>query len=122
MTKLLKYMTVAAVLLAVCGPLKAVAGEADTVGVTVKEKPALRNVKVKMNALVAIGVVNPAVEFKVMDNFTVQMEALGVFYSSNFLGTGKPLVLGSSFFEFRYYPKEEFKGFFCSSQYRMGRV
>ena len=80
MTKLLKYMTVAAVLLAVCGPLKAVAGEADTVGVTVKEKPALRNVKVKMNALVAIGVVNPAVEFKVMDNFTVQMEALGVFW------------------------------------------
>ena len=115
MMKLLKYLTATAILLAVCLPAKAACGEPDTVGVTeVKAKPALRNVKVKMSALVAIGVVNPAVEFKVMDNFTVQLEALGVFYSSNFLGTGKPLVLGSSFFEFRYYPKEEFKGFFVA--------
>ena len=108
-----KCLVVTLLLLFTSAIMRAESG--DTLNIVPKEKVAQnRNIKVKMSALVAIGVVNPAVEFKVMDKFTVQLEALGVFYSSNFLGTGKPLVLGSSFFEFRYYPKEEFKGFFVA--------
>ena len=71
-------------------------------------------INVKMNTLLFLGFINPAVEFKVMKKWTVQMEALGVFYPYNFMGTGKPLVMGTCFGEFRYYPKTAFKGFYLS--------
>ena len=71
-------------------------------------------INTKINSLALIGILNPAVEFKVMEKFTVQMEALGSFYTYNFLGTQKPLVLGMCFGEFRYYPKKAFSGFFVS--------
>ena len=87
-----KCLVVTLLLLFTSAIMRAESG--DTLNIVPKEKVAQnRNIKVKMSALVAIGVVNPAVEFKVMDKFTVQLEALGVFYSSNFLGTGKPFVL-----------------------------
>ena len=35
-------------------------------------------INTKINSLALIGILNPAVEFKVMEKFTVQMEALGV--------------------------------------------
>lgn len=73
---------------------------------------ASRDIQVKLSALAAIGIVNPAVEFKVYDKLSVQLEALGIFYSENFLGTGKPLVLGAGFLELRYYPKALFRGFY----------
>lgn len=79
-----------------------------------------RNIQVKLSALVAVGIVNPAVEFKVFDKFTVQLEALGVFYSKDFLGTGKPLVLGAGFAEMRYYPKQVFKGFYVGPNIGFG--
>ena len=50
---------------------------------------------VKLNAAVFVGIVNPAVEFKALRNATVQLEALGVFANTSFLGTGKPLELGA---------------------------
>ena len=34
---------------------------------------------VKLNALAAIGIVNPAVEFRVDEKWSVQMEGMGVF-------------------------------------------
>ena len=69
---------------------------------------------VKVNSLLLIGIVNPAVEFKVMKHFTVQMEAFGSFYTTDFLGTGKPFVLGAGFLEFRYYPRAAFSGFYVA--------
>ncbi len=71
-------------------------------------------IAVKLNALIGILVVNPAVEFKVMRNFTVQMEAIGSFYTTNFLGTGKPLLMGAGFLEMRYYFKRAFDGFYVA--------
>lgn len=75
---------------------------------------------VKLNSLVLIAIVNPAVEFKVMPKFTVQMEALGSFYTTDFLGTGKPLVLGAGFLEFRYYPRTAFSGFYVAPNIGFG--
>lgn len=75
---------------------------------------------VKLNSLVLIGIVNPAVEFKVMKNFTVQMEAFGSFYTTDFLGTGKPFVLGSGSLEFRYYPRAAFSGFYVAPNVGFG--
>lgn len=77
-------------------------------------------IAVKLNGLLAIGVINPAVEFKVMKKWTVQLEGMGVFYSQNFLGTGKPLVLGSTFAEFRFYPRAAFNGFFIAPNIGFG--
>lgn len=70
---------------------------------------------VKMNALAVIGIFNPAVEFKVFDRGTVQLEGIGIFYPSGFLGSDKPLTLGATFGEFRYYPKKAFQGFFAGA-------
>ncbi|MEF9986774.1 MAG: DUF3575 domain-containing protein [Bacteroidales bacterium] len=69
-------------------------------------------IEVKLNGLVAIGIVNPAVEFKVLKKFTVQLEGFGSFATTNFLGTGKPFVIGATFGEFRYYIKKAFDGFY----------
>ncbi len=77
-------------------------------------------INVKLNSLVAIAIVNPAVEFKVMPKVTVQLEAFGSFYTEDFLGTGKPFVLGSGFLEFRYYPRAAFSGFFVAPNIGFG--
>ncbi len=80
-----------------------------------RERPSLSadsRTAVKLNAAVAVGIVNPAVELKAMRNATVQLEALGIFANTNFLGTGKPLELGAGFGEFRYYIKRAFDGFY----------
>ncbi len=69
-------------------------------------------IAVKLNGLVAIAIVNPAVEFKVFKRATVQLEGLGSFYSTDFLGTGKPFVLAATFGEFRFYLKKAFDGFY----------
>ena len=42
---------------------------------------------VKLSALAAIGIVNPAVEFRVDEKWSVQLEGMGVFAAENFLGT-----------------------------------
>ncbi len=75
---------------------------------------------VKLNSLVLIGIVNPAVEFKVMPKVTVQLEAFGSFYTDNFLGTDKPFVLGAGFLEFRWYPRAAFSGFFIGPNVGFG--
>lgn len=89
----------------------AVKKEKKTIPETKTESPAPR-VNVKLSATAVIGIINPAVEFRVFDRGTVQMEALGIFYPKGFLGTDRPLTLGASFFEFRYYVKKAFEGFF----------
>lgn len=71
-------------------------------------------IAVKLNGLVFIGIINPAVEFRVMPKWTVQLEGLGSFYHKNFLGSHKPFVLGATWGEFRFYPKHSFDGFFLA--------
>jgi hypothetical protein len=69
-------------------------------------------INVKMSALAAIGIINPAVEFQIKDQWSMQIEGMGVFAPRNFLGTGYPLQLGTFFIEGRYYFKKVFNGFF----------
>lgn len=70
-------------------------------------------VNIKLNASTFVGVVNQAVEFRVFNKGSVQMEGWGVYAPENFLGTGYPCSLALMYGEFRFYPKEVFKGFFC---------
>ena len=69
---------------------------------------------VKLSALAAIGIVNPAVEFRVDEKWSVQLEGMGVFAAENFLGTGYPLQIGAAFVEARWYPKGIFRKFFLA--------
>ena len=69
---------------------------------------------VKLSALAAIGIVNPAVEFRVDEKWSVQLEGMGVFAAENFLGTGYPLQMGAAFVEARWYPKGVFRKFFLA--------
>ena len=69
---------------------------------------------VKLSALAAIGIVNPAVEFRIDKKWSVQLEGMGVFAAKNFLGTGYPLQMGAMFVEARWYPKQVFQGFFLA--------
>ena len=71
-------------------------------------------VNVKMSALAAIGIVNPALEFRLDKKWSMQLEGMGVFAKNNFLGTGYPLQMGSFFVEGRYYFKKVFHGFFVA--------
>lgn len=68
---------------------------------------------IKLNASTLVGVVNPAVEFRVFNKGSVQLEGWGVYAPENFLGSGYPCSLALLYGEFRYYPKKVFKGFFC---------
>ena len=69
---------------------------------------------VKLSALAAIGIVNPAVEFRVDEKWSVQLEGMGVFAAENFLGTGYPLQMGAAFVEARWYPSGVFWKFFLA--------
>lgn len=79
-----------------------------------------KKVCVKLNGLVVIGIVNPAIEVKVWDYLSVQLDFMGVFAPKNFLWTGYPLSLGTGFVELRYYPKKTFRGFFCAANVGYG--
>lgn len=67
---------------------------------------------VKLNAFAVVAVGMPAFEFRLTDNFTLQMQALIVHQPKGFIGTDKPLALYAFFLEPRYYFTEEFNGFF----------
>lgn len=67
---------------------------------------------VKLSAAVALGVVNPAVEFRVHKYLTVSLEAFGCFWPTGFPILNVPVTLGMAFLEGRYYPIEAFRGFF----------
>jgi len=83
-------------------------------GDSLRVEPFVPRVNVKMSALAAIGIVNPAVEFRIDKKWSMQLEGMGVFAGSNFLGTGYPLQMGSFFVEGRYYFKQVFHGFFLA--------
>lgn len=68
---------------------------------------------IKLNTSTLVGVVNPAVEFRIFEKGSIQFEGWGVYAPRNFIGTGHPCSLALMYGEFRFYPKEVFKGFFC---------
>ncbi len=70
-------------------------------------------IAVKLNAAALVGVVNPAIEVKVHKHFSVQLEGMGIFYPYGIPGTDAPLVLGATFTEAHWYPKETFRGFYA---------
>lgn len=83
-------------------------------------------VNVKLNGLIAIGVINPAFEVRISKRFTAQLETFAVIAPKNYLGTGYPLTLGTGFLEGRYYIKEAFRGFYVGGHvgygiYRMNK-
>ena len=67
---------------------------------------------VKMNALLLVGVLNPAFEIKFSKHFSAQISSFATYWPNGFLFTDKPLSLFTGFLEARYYPKEVFKGFY----------
>ena len=75
---------------------------------------------VKLNALGTIGIVNPAIEFRISKKWSVQLEGMGIFAAKNFLGTGYPLQMGAAFIEARWYPKGTFHGFFLAPNFGGG--
>ncbi|GEM_PF-3082713 len=66
----------------------------------------------KLNSLAFVGIVNPAMEFKLNEKLTLQGEVLMSFYFKEFLGSGKPFAAGLVFCEGRYYPRRAMSGFF----------
>lgn len=80
---------------------------------TTPEEEAKPKINIKLNSVVALGIVNPAVEFRVFNKGSVQLEGWGVYAPRNYLGTGYPCSLALMYGEFRFYPKVVFKGFFC---------
>lgn len=79
---------------------------------TTPEEEAKPKINIKLNSVVALGIVNPAVEFRVFNKGSVQLEGWGVYAPRNYLGTGYPCSLALMYGEFRFYPKAVFKGFF----------
>lgn len=71
-------------------------------------------VAVKLNGTLLLGVINPAVEFRVHRNISLQLEGIGVFQRDGFIWgiTDIPLVSTMAFLQGRYYYKECFNGFF----------
>ncbi len=67
---------------------------------------------IKLNVLAVTGVISPSFEIKLTNNFSFQLQFLGVYQPQGFIGTNKPLSLFELFIEPRYYPMETFRGFF----------
>ena len=89
-------------------------------GVDIPMEPFTPRVNVKISALAAIGIINPAVEFRLDQKWSMQLEGLGVMARHNFLGTGYPLQMGSFFLEGRYYFKKVYHGFFVAPNLGVG--
>lgn len=78
------------------------------------------NTAVKLNAAVVVGVLNPAVEFRVHKYISLQMEVMGVFYPEKTLWSDAPLTLGAAWLEARYYPVMALDGFFVGPNVGFG--
>lgn len=89
-------------------------------GDSLQVEPSVPRTNVKMSALAVIGIVNPAVEFRLDKKWSMQLEGLGIFAGNNFLGTGYPLQMGAFFVEGRYYFKQVFRGFFVAPNVGVG--
>lgn len=70
-------------------------------------------VEPKVNvALASVGIVNPAVEFSVASNVSVQMEFFGAYAKKSFLGMSTPFLATVGMTEGRYYFKDNISGFY----------
>ncbi|MFA7117012.1 MAG: DUF3575 domain-containing protein [Bacteroidales bacterium] len=79
---------------------------------------------VKLNAAILVGIINPSIELKVSDKWTVNFDMLGCFKPHGFCKNDKPITIAATWLEARWYPKEAFHGFFAGanigwSVYRM---
>ena len=75
--------------------------------------------EVKLNGILLMGFLNPAAEFRVHNNLTVQVDLFGSFFTKktyfafwNKSGNDYPLLMGALWAELRYYPQEAFHGFY----------
>lgn len=70
-------------------------------------------VAVKLNTPIVIGIVNPAVEFRIHKHFSMSGEAFGCFYRDGFANIiNGPATIAMAFLEARYFPIEAFHGFY----------
>lgn len=68
---------------------------------------------IKMNSLLTIGFVNPAIEFSVSEKHSIQLESLGIFYPRGFWGiNGRPLTVVAGWIEGRRYFRNTGSGFY----------
>lgn len=79
-----------------------------------------QRIAVKLNGAALLGVINPAIEIKVHDQFSVQLEGMGIFYPYGIPGTELPLNLGATFLEAHWYPKGTFRGFYLGPNFGWG--
>lgn len=70
-------------------------------------------VSTKINSLIVIGVINPAVEIRLSEKFSFQLEAMGIFQPYGFLNSDNPLTMGTTWGEGRYYFKSYLRGFYA---------
>jgi len=73
---------------------------------------AVPRLAVKLNAPIVIGIVNPAIEFSLNRNFTINTELFGCFYPNGFAFITDRAELALAFLEARWYPAYSFKGLF----------
>ena len=67
----------------------------------------------KLNiASLSVGIVNPMVEIGFFKRSAATIEYIGSYAKSDFMGTGYPLVMSMTYFEYRHYLKKEHKGWF----------
>lgn len=81
---------------------------------------AVPRIAVKLSAPVVIGIVNPAVEFSLNRNFTLNTEILGCFYPDGFAFIKGRAQLALAFLEARWYPTLSYKGFFLGPNVGFG--
>lgn len=85
----------------------------DTTKIEKLEKKEYKTVA-KISSTLFLGIINPAVEFKLYKKLTLQFETMGIFANSNFLKTDKPFSESAVWLELRYYPRNTFSGFFAA--------
>jgi len=81
---------------------------------------AVPRIGVKLNSAVLVGIVNPAVEFSVHRNVTINTEVFGCFYPKGFAFINGRAIVAMAFLEGRWYPKSAFKGFFVGPNVGFG--
>lgn len=84
---------------------------------TIKDNnPIKNNVELKVNSLLLIGVINPAIEIQLHNRGSLQLECMGIFYPKGFpFSNGRPLSIVAGWLEYRQYFNDNIKGFFVGA-------
>ena len=75
-----------------------------------------RSIDLKVNSLLLIGVINPAIEIQLHNRGSLQLECMGIFYPKGFpFSNGRPLSIVAGWLEYRQYFNDNIQGFFVGA-------